>query len=841
MKFLRVPLCILILALTAAANYQFVRYSARFGWQPIYEKFDLNALPNKTVPFFIVPDGLQATSGDNNAALFSQILLAAKTWNDVQTSELRVAFGGFASNPSNLAPSLQGAPGIDVVFEEVPPGVISMAGPTVRADANLNSDQPFTPIRRSQVIFRRDVFGYKSFSEEFFLNAVHEFGHALGLQHTFASSAMSTQSTRATTKARPLGSDDIAGISVLYPSKNFQTMFGSVSGRVTLDGNGVNLASVVVLSLNGTSVSTLTHPDGSYKVQGVPAGPYLVYAHPLPPAVGGQLTPGDVIYPRDNNNNPIPVGQAFDLQFFPGTRDLQGASTIQVGQGQSLENINFAVNKRDRVTLFGAETFSYFGNNPVKPAFLNPSVTTPLFVATGYGFVTADSKPIDGLRAAILGGSPAVNGLRGFSRQFIIFDLILAGNFSEGERHLMLDNGSETYILPSAVQVATRRSPDVVNINWAGTENGVRLAQLNGSSFQPQSRVLIDGVEATVRSVDPSGSSITIVPPPAPTGHVGRVAVLNSDGQSSLFLKPDALQLPYTDGETAGFTLSNNVLTPGTETVIEVNAPGARFQRGRVGLGFGTSDVQVRSLAVVSPTRLLASVSVAPQAAQGALTVTLNSGLHLQQQRNGAIVGGAGIAASRNIQIDSNWSTEDGSRIVQAGSNAVVGINLTAATLRVAATLNDLPVAVASAGNGRVNLSVPGGMESGFALLRLTIEGEGSASALVMVSGAAPSVQRVESAEQFVVDGSRPATPGEMVTISFTEPSLSGDAVLRANEVSVSIGGVEHQTLRVLRVGDNLFQTTITLSRSLANGTLPMALTVNGRSSGVSQLPVRNR
>jgi uncharacterized protein (TIGR03437 family) len=440
-----------------------------------------------------------------------------------------------------------------------------------------------------------------------------------------------------------------------------------------------------------------------------------------------------------------------------------------------------------------------------------------------------------------LGGSPAVNGLRGFSRQFIIFDLILAGNFSEGERHLMLDNGSETYILPSAVQVATRRSPDVVNINWAGTENGIRLAQLNGASFHPQSRVLIDGVEATVRSVDGSGSSITIVPPTAPTGHVGRVVVLNPDGQSSLFLKPDALQLPYTEGETPGFSLSSSSFLPGTETVIEVNAPGARFQRGRVGLGFGTSDVQVRSLSVLSPTRLLASVRVAPQAVQGALTVTLSSGLHLQQQRNGASVAGASLALARNIQIDPNWTTEDGSTLVQAGSNAVVSLNLPGASLKVTATLNDLPVAVASAGNGRVNLSVPGGIESGFALLRLSIEGEGSATALVMVSGAAPSVQKVESADQFVVDSLRPATPGEMVMISFTEPSLSGDAVLRANEVSVVIGGVEHQTLRVVRAGDNLFQTAITLSRSLANGTLPMVLTVNGRSSGVSQLPVRSR
>lgn len=843
MKHLRLPLCLFLLALTAAANYQFVRYSSRFGWQPIYEKFDLNALPNKTLSFFIVPDGLQPSNGDNTNALFSQIQLAAKTWNDVQTSELRVAFGGFASVPANAAANTQSTPGIDVVFEEVPPGVISMAGPTVRAETNLNTDQPFTPIRRSQVIFRRDVFGYKSFSEEFFLNAVHEFGHALGLQHTFASSAMSTVATRATTKARPLGSDDIAGISLLYPSKNFQTLFGTVSGRVTLDGNGVNLASVVVLSLNGTSVSTLSNPDGTYKVQGVPAGPYLIYAHPLPPAIPGQLTPGDVILPRDTNNAVIGVGPPFDLQFFPGTRDVQLASTINVQQGQSIENINFAVNRRDRVTLFGAQTYSFYGNNAVKPAFLNlnPSVTMPLFVASGYGFVTADSKPVSGLNASMLGGSPAVKELRGYVSQFIIFDLILAGNFSEGERHLMLDNGGETYILPSAIQVATRLPPDVTNINWAGTENGVRLANINGASFLPQSRVFIDGVEATVRSVDPQGSSMSIIPPTAATGHVGRVVVLNPDGQSSLFLKPDALQLPYTEGEVAGFSLSTNVLQPGTETVVELNAAGARFQRGRVGLGFGSSDIQVHSISVLSPTRLMASVSVAPQAVPGALTVTLISGLHTQQQRNGAVVSNVAAGSARPIQIDSNWTSEDGSRLVQPGSSALVGINLPAASLRVTATLNDRPATVTSAGNGRVNLTVPGNTESGLAVLRLTVEGEGSATALVMVSGSTPFIQKIESVQQFPVDNFRPAVAGETITISFLEPSLSADALLRANEVSFMIGGVEHQTLRVNRIGDNVFQTTITLSRNLTGGTLPMTLNINGRNSGVFQLPVRTR
>ncbi len=50
------------------------------------------------------------------------------------------------------------------------------------------------------------------------MTLVHEFGHTMGLQHTLASSVMSTYYTTASTKANPLGDDDIAGISLLYPA-----------------------------------------------------------------------------------------------------------------------------------------------------------------------------------------------------------------------------------------------------------------------------------------------------------------------------------------------------------------------------------------------------------------------------------------------------------------------------------------------------------------------------------------------------------------------------------------------------------------------------------------------
>ena len=856
MRISRILPLIAILAASATASYHFVRYSSRFGYQqPIYEKFDLSALVNRTVPFFIVSDGQERLApGDNSSALMSQIILAARTWSGVSSSDLRLAFGGYA--PAASGP--QGSPGIDVIFsEDVPPGVISYAGPTVKAETDLNANEPFTPILRSLVVFRKDLTNvdgqaYPSYSEAFFLNAVHELGHALGLQHTFTSSAMSTQLTRATTRSKPLAADDVAAISILYPSRNFASLFGSVSGRVTQNGNGVNMASVVALSLNGTAVSTLSNPDGTYRIQGVPPGPYQIYVHPIPPAVRGQASPGDIIPPRDPDNNVIPVNNRFDLQFFPGTRDPQSARTLSVSPGQAIADINFTVNARTSApTLFYPTTYSYFTNpatnsgNYVRPAFITPQVVNPGFIASGFGFVTADSKPVAGLRSTILGGSPAINGVRGFSNQFIVFDLFLSA-FSEGERHMVLESGNETYVLPSAIQVAGARAPEILNVNWAApAADGARIAQITASNVNNKTRVLIDGELAPIRSFDEATNTFQVAAPTAASGQVARVVLLNADGQSSLFLRPDApSQLPYTEPEASSFTISPSSLSPASESVVEINSPGARFQAGRVTVGFGTSDIQVRSLTVLSPTRLLTGVVVNPQAQGGFVTVTLQSGLHHIQLRNGLVIQGAFSAgASRPaLQPDSRWTTETGSQFVMPGSNATVLVSgLSTASPRVSGTLNDTQVNVLSAGSGRVTLQVPGNINTGWALLKLSVEGESINSVLVFVSGATPTIQRIEGQDQFLIDSSRPALTSDRILITFTDPSQLTDSTLRGNEISFTLGETQLFTLSAERLSPGVFQTSLIIPRGTPDGIYPFAISVNGRASSSISIPVRNR
>ncbi len=127
----------------------------------------------------------------------------------------------------------------------------------------------------------------------------HEVGHFLGLDHSAVVKAM--MFPYAPPMERTLGSDDVAAISLLYPKPSSDIATGSISGKVTMtDGSPVFGAHVFADSATSnpgypggvrkTPIGTLTMPDGSYEVQGVPPDRYTVAAEPL----DGPVTNADV-------------------------------------------------------------------------------------------------------------------------------------------------------------------------------------------------------------------------------------------------------------------------------------------------------------------------------------------------------------------------------------------------------------------------------------------------------------------------------------------------------------------------------------------------------------------
>jgi hypothetical protein len=179
----------------------------------------------------------------------------------------------FAAVASAIA---QGQPGPTFIF--------NVCGTTVTANSSailIDADIEFNPVEQFST-------ATPPAAGRFDLQAVatHEFGHALGLDHSGIAHTVMYPfgDTRASIPQRDLGVDDIIGVAFLYPAAAFNSL-GTISGRITLNGAGIYASHVVAIdtSTGNAVVDRLTNPDGTYKLVGVPPGTYNVLALPLGP------------------------------------------------------------------------------------------------------------------------------------------------------------------------------------------------------------------------------------------------------------------------------------------------------------------------------------------------------------------------------------------------------------------------------------------------------------------------------------------------------------------------------------------------------------------------------
>lgn len=113
--------------------------------------------------------------------------------------------------------------------------------------------------------------------------ATHEIGHLLGMDHSgLASSIMFAFGDTGGVPQSTLSVDDAVGIGSIYPSSNFKSLTGTLSGTISMGGSGIFAAHVVVIGAQSGDAVTdgLTNTDGTYSIFVVP-GQYNVIALPL--------------------------------------------------------------------------------------------------------------------------------------------------------------------------------------------------------------------------------------------------------------------------------------------------------------------------------------------------------------------------------------------------------------------------------------------------------------------------------------------------------------------------------------------------------------------------------
>jgi matrixin len=276
-------LCLLVAQ--AQPAFAYLKFGVSVGGRPVTLKWT-----QTPVQYFVSDVGVPGvTSSDLEAAVGR----AFATWQAVPTASITYQFSGITSarplqDDGRSTLGFLSRPDLDRVLASTDFLVDDATGALVEADIFFNASFPWSVASAGE-----------SGKYDLQTIALHEIGHLSGLGHSaIGETELLAAGGRRVTAAdavmfpiafpagtindRELKADDIAGISDIYPDGDFGAT-GSISGRVTRDGQGLFGAHIVAFDpASGRLVGNLSLDDqGRFSIAGLLPGPHIIRVEPL--------------------------------------------------------------------------------------------------------------------------------------------------------------------------------------------------------------------------------------------------------------------------------------------------------------------------------------------------------------------------------------------------------------------------------------------------------------------------------------------------------------------------------------------------------------------------------
>jgi uncharacterized protein (TIGR03437 family) len=257
-----------------------------------------------------------------------------------------------------------------------------------------------------------------------------------------------------------------------------------------------------------------------------------------------------------------------------------------------------------------------------------------------------------------------------------------------------------------------------------------------------------------------------------------------------------------------------------------------------VTVGFGSDDIVVQRVWVLSPTRVQANVSVAANAVTGNSELSLISGFEVLAQSNGFQVLPPNPSLPVIAAVSNAYTVQH--TIYPGAFASIYGVNLMASTPgNVQVTLGNLPMTPQPGGvlPGQVNFQIPADVPPGPAILQLNNGNTAANPIVVQIDVPPPTILNVTNASGVPYDATHPAFAKDVISVYVS--GLDPTVLANPGRLQVTINGQPMPVQPLTPPSDGQTQIVFNLSQGFDAGVVNLAVVVDGSSSAPFPLTVR--